>query len=308
MMKMKKIIAVVIILNIFISQKIFAKDPGTTSAQFLKLGVGARAISMGKAYASLANDVNSIYWNPAGIKSLYTVQISAMHAIWIENIYYSNIAFSKSIFSGQAAMGIKYLSSGKIKSYDNNGTEVGNYSAYDLAVTIGYARDIKTLSTGLSIKLLNSKIDDEMALGWGIDAGIQGGYHLFQKRIRYGIALKNLGIGLKFNKIRDPLPAVLCTGLSSAFLNNTILASFDINIPFDNSLYSAFGIEYKKDIGQISLKLRGGFNTKNLSDLDFVSSLSAGLGISYDSWNIDYAWVPLWEFNSTHRLSVTRNF
>ena len=43
---------------------------GTAGAQFLKIGPGARVDSLGGAFSALANDVTSIYWNPAGISQL----------------------------------------------------------------------------------------------------------------------------------------------------------------------------------------------------------------------------------------------
>ena len=39
---------------------------GTTGANFLELDIGSAATSMGGAYVSVANDVSSAYWNPAG--------------------------------------------------------------------------------------------------------------------------------------------------------------------------------------------------------------------------------------------------
>ncbi len=39
----------------------------TTSAQFLKIGVGARAASLGESFVAIADDASSLYWNPAGI-------------------------------------------------------------------------------------------------------------------------------------------------------------------------------------------------------------------------------------------------
>ena len=40
---------------------------GTTTANFLKLGAGARAEAMGGAYAAVADDATALYWNPAGL-------------------------------------------------------------------------------------------------------------------------------------------------------------------------------------------------------------------------------------------------
>src|ERR1039457_2987325 len=40
---------------------------GTTAAKFLSIGIGPRAISMGGAFTSVANDASAIYWNPAGV-------------------------------------------------------------------------------------------------------------------------------------------------------------------------------------------------------------------------------------------------
>jgi len=47
-----------------------AKGPGTSAANFLKIGVGARATAMGDAFTGLANDGTCLYWNPAGLTQL----------------------------------------------------------------------------------------------------------------------------------------------------------------------------------------------------------------------------------------------
>ena len=59
---------------------------GTTTANFLEIGVGSRATSMGDAYVAVANDVSSIYWNPAGLSNVS--RSSALFSIqpWLVDI------------------------------------------------------------------------------------------------------------------------------------------------------------------------------------------------------------------------------
>ena len=59
---------------------------GTAGAQFLKIGPGARVDSLGGAFGGLANDVTSIYWNPAGLSQLKQTSFSDTHTIWLADI------------------------------------------------------------------------------------------------------------------------------------------------------------------------------------------------------------------------------
>ena len=52
---------------------------GDYSAAFLEIGVGARALAMGGAFCSLANDGTAFYWNPAGLAFMRRPQISGMY-------------------------------------------------------------------------------------------------------------------------------------------------------------------------------------------------------------------------------------
>jgi hypothetical protein len=50
------------------------------AAEFLKIGVGARALGMGEAYVAVADDPSAAYWNPAGLVFLRQQEVQAMHA------------------------------------------------------------------------------------------------------------------------------------------------------------------------------------------------------------------------------------
>ena len=59
---------------------------GTTAAQFLKIGVGARALAMGGAYSAVSNDATALYWNPAGLSSMKKNEILLDHQDWILDV------------------------------------------------------------------------------------------------------------------------------------------------------------------------------------------------------------------------------
>src|SRR4029077_18132794 len=50
------------------------------AGEFLRIGVGARALGMGSAFVGLADDGTAAYWNPAGLATLSEHQLTAMHA------------------------------------------------------------------------------------------------------------------------------------------------------------------------------------------------------------------------------------
>ena len=56
------ILACLFISSTIVSQTV--SKTGTTAAQFLKIGIGARALALGGAYSAIADDASALYWNP----------------------------------------------------------------------------------------------------------------------------------------------------------------------------------------------------------------------------------------------------
>ena len=65
---MRKLIFISLILSLGFS----VNKTGTTAAKFLSINPGGKAVGMGGAFTSLADDVSSLYWNPSGISRLGT--------------------------------------------------------------------------------------------------------------------------------------------------------------------------------------------------------------------------------------------
>src|SRR3989339_2044429 len=88
-------------------------DAGTSAAQFLKLGAGARAAGMGEAFAAVSDNADSIYWNPAGLNKIEGKSLSVMHAAWFEGITYDWASYAQKIGNaGVVGIGVQYLSCG----------------------------------------------------------------------------------------------------------------------------------------------------------------------------------------------------
>jgi len=81
-----------------------AGGPGSTSAPFLKLPTGARAIGMGESYVAVGDDVQAIGWNPAGLAKSKMRQFTFMHSEWIEGIRYESLAYAQPL-GGLIAVG-----------------------------------------------------------------------------------------------------------------------------------------------------------------------------------------------------------
>ena len=64
--KMKKIILIATI-SLSCVVTVWAQEDGGQAGNFLRFGVGGRALGMGRSFVSIADDASGVYWNPAGI-------------------------------------------------------------------------------------------------------------------------------------------------------------------------------------------------------------------------------------------------
>lgn len=158
------------------------------SNEFLNIGVDAAAFGMANSVIAQTGDVNSGYWNPAGLIHLQDKQISLMHASYFANIaQYDYAAFAMPV-DEKSALGISVIRFGvddimnTTELIDQNGVidynRISLFSAADYAFNISYARQLSVegLSLGANAKVVR-RVIGEFAKSWGfgIDLGLQ--YH-----------------------------------------------------------------------------------------------------------------------------------
>lgn len=156
---------------------------GTSVAQFLKIGVGARAAGIGESYAAIANDVSALYWNPAGISNLNSVSVGISHSQWIADIYHNfagiTVPLSESDVLGVSAISLSTDEQEVTTVEQPNGTGV-YYSVSDIAIGLSYARRLTDrFSVGLTAKYIQQNAYNVSANTLALDVGtyLRTGFH-----------------------------------------------------------------------------------------------------------------------------------
>ena len=70
---------------------------GTVGAAFLKIEGGSRPAGLGGAFAGLANDINTIFWNPAGLTTVHDRELTAMQHFSFADINNQTIGYAQRI-------------------------------------------------------------------------------------------------------------------------------------------------------------------------------------------------------------------
>ncbi|MBI1979710.1 MAG: PorV/PorQ family protein, partial [Elusimicrobia bacterium] len=201
-----------------------AKSAGTSGAAFLKVGAGARPVALGDAFVGIADDVNTIQSNTAGLATLKKNEFVAMRASLFQDIEYNFFAFAYPTQSqGTFALGLNSLLVSDIekRTADTDAPD-STFSSNDSAYTLAYARkvwDPSSLGTessglrlGAGLKYIRQSISGEIANSYAADLGSL--YHFSDWPMTLGLSVQNLGSKVKFKSESDSLPLTVQCGAS----------------------------------------------------------------------------------------------
>ncbi len=280
-------------------------DIGSTTAQFLKLGIGAQSAGMGNAVTSVNNGTDAIYWNPANLSYIDKKELSFSHTIWFEDVNYEWLAFALPTTEyGVFGFGLQYVSYGSIDRVDNTNTSDGSFSPLDMAIYLSYANSYDNLDFGFNLKYIYSKIE-ESASAIALDLGAK--YRLDNDKTSFGAAITNLGTDMKFNKETESLPFLFKVGAAHYLLDDW-LVSLDLNFPKDNEFYFNLGTQYSIEVADdLKFALRAGYEGRN-KDIPGFNWINLGFGLEYLDFKFDYAFVPYGDIGMTHRFSFGIKF
>jgi hypothetical protein len=303
---------------------------GTAVAQFLEIGMGARATAMGQAYTAISDDAGSVYWNPAGLSLIDNRELYLAYTSWPADISVGGMALAWSVESiGTFAVNAVYLDTDDMPVttvLDPEGISGEMFSITNYAVGLSYARNMTDqLSVGATVKMVK---EDYFGYGYStfaIDLGTI--YRTGFNGLNIAMAIMHFGPEINFsgNYIDysdeasvargEPkefenysLPVMFRFGVTYNLLDgeqNKVIAAADMVHPNNNLEQYNFGVEYGFNR---MFFVRGGyqFNTD-------LAGLCLGLGIKYDltkdlGLQLDYAYSDLGILSDIHRFSFGFGF
>ena len=304
---MKKISKLIFITSL-ISGIIFAQDDfkrvGKSGFGFLKISPSARAAGMGDAFTAIADDVTTIFYNPAGLTNLDKFVFNFNHTDWIVNSSIISGAIAKP-FGRNGAIGLSIV---KFDTEDFEETTVLDpegtgrmIDAGDVALALAYAIQLTdNLSFGFKGQYLEEKIDIDKATA--ITADFSTYYRTGFRDLTLAMIMKNFGPEAKFlsDKFKLPLYFNVNTAMS-------LIGSKGSPFQWLVSIESAFATDYRDRyhlgtemwIADI-IALRGGYKFYyDTEDWTIGAGLKLGIGsrkviidISYSNF-VEYFDPPL---------------
>jgi hypothetical protein len=235
----------------------------------MNIGVDAAALGMANAVTASTNDVNSGYWNPAGLIGVEDKQISLMHASYFANIAQYDYAGFAMPIDDESAWGLSVIRFGvddilnTTELIDSEGNidynRISLFSTADYGITFSYARKLKIpgFQYGVNAKVIRRIIGDFAdSWGFGFDAGIQ-----FERNDwKFGLMVRDITTTYniwninedEYNKIKDAIPGEnqelpedseitlpkAQLGMSKKFIiryDYSILAAVNLNMRFEQT-------------------------------------------------------------------------
>ncbi|MFH2056267.1 MAG: PorV/PorQ family protein [bacterium] len=284
------------------------------------LGAGARALALGGAYTALADDATSIYYNPAGLSRPAARQCLLLHSETFGSLVnHDFVAVSlptrMSGRPGGLGLGIYRVGGGGIKLTEWDADlgrpvvieEVGHY---DYLVLAGGGMELsQKLRLGAAARIIVRSLGNESGYGLGIDLGLQ-----YQPWQPFGLGLTVHNASSSFisydNGAQESiLPAVrVGAGYLLRLAQFTLRSTAETELLFEGRRYAA-----QVWLNDISADFRYGAELGYHEVIFFragsdIGKLAIGVGLRFDRFALDGAFLDHPDLDNSYRLSLGINF
>ena len=278
----------------------------TAGAQFLEIGVSARAVAMGESFISIADDASAVFYNPAGMTQIYEKEFMFSHIDYAADMNYEFGSFVLPVWSlgGVLGFGVYMFDAGTIDetTYGHANGTGRTFGAKEYALSASYARSLTDhFSVGVTVKMIDQVYEDVRATGWAADVGTI--YDTGFRGFRISMMISNFGPDMTFLTEASPLPINFKFGGAFNVIESGMhRATFSVegSHPSDNLEKYSTGVEYTfNEMFSLRMGQRFQIDTGGFS-------AGAGVRLPVSEWNItlDYAYFDFGVLDSVHRFSL----
>jgi hypothetical protein len=321
----------------------FSQIGGTTGYQFLEQPISARIAALGGNVASIDdNDVNIGFVNPSLINPGMDNSMALNYINFFTGTNYSSFQYANSFKKAGSFLGtLQYMDYGKIDYADDNGNLGGTFGAYDMALTIGWGRQLdSSFSIGAAAKLIYSSYETYNSFGMAVD--IAGTYQT-KSGISMSLVARNIGVqlssyypGAERNSLPFDLQYVISKRLEHVPFRFSLIydhiEKWDLTFddpanpsdgfdpitgePKEKKGFSKFGDQFMRHIiigtelyiGK-NLTLRGGYNYRRRQEMKVEDRMamvgfSWGFGVRIYKFRINYSRVTYSLAGSPNYLTI----
>ncbi|RPI01330.1 MAG: PorV/PorQ family protein [Calditrichaeota bacterium] len=313
---------------------------GTTAARFLNIDVGARAVGMGGAYTTLADDPSALYWNPAGLALFKNNQVTFNHMNWLADVNLDFAALAVPLHAwGTLGIAATFMTMGEME-VTTVSQPMGTGEQFDAGsyvFSLGYGNDLTDrFSIGGNLKYIHENIYHCNAAGIAFDIGtlfktqfygmtigaaisnygakmrMSGRDLLIQADVNPQISGNNENINANLQTDAYDLPLIFRVGIGVDVLkgagNSNLYLAVDAMHPNDDTESINLGAEY----GYKNLFfLRGGYKSLFAKDSEDGLSLGVGLRLHFAGlagMEFDYAFQDFGILNNIQMFSIGLGF
>lgn len=297
---------------LFLPGLVFAQyeRPGSTDAQFLKIGVSARAAGLGNAYIAVVEGAEATYYNVAAIARIEGTAVAFSHTNWFAGINHDFVAVTHT-FGRLGTFGFSmtalYTDAMKVRTpLQPDGTGETFY-ANNYRFGLSFARYLTDRVTfGGTINYINMSLySDFSADAVSLDIAVL--YVTNFRGFRFGMKIANFGSEVKFVNETYPLPTNFTFGLAMNAIqrqDHKLLISFSAIKPNDGQPLGQIGAEWNY---RNLLFARTGFRPNH-----DVATYSFGTGLQLNivkyKFGFDYSYSDFALLGVAHRFGIGLTF
>lgn len=299
------------------AMNIMAQSESQTEYNFLRLPVSAHVAAAGGDNITLVeNDATLMFSNPALLLGVTPKTVSLSYMNYMSGCNCAAASYNMVVNEKwNIGIGAQYMNYGKMKETDAAGTNLGTFTANDVAFSGTLAYELfNNISGGITARYIIGTIGGYTSLGFGVDLGVN--YYNAEKECSVSAVVKNLGGQIKaYDDNFEKMPLDIQVGVSKRLIGSPLRLTatlVDLNhwgYKFIDHLAAGVDIILSPQI-----YVSGGYNFRRAHEMSVLNAdgdktskmagLSLGAGLMLDRFKVNLAYSKFHVSSSSLMLNL----